>query len=502
VIAPEYMDSAPRLSELLDGFAEVPPALDCTVSDIALDSRAVQPGGLFLACRGFHAHGLQFVERALAHGAGAVAWEPDASVAAPVMPAGVAAIPVTDLARRASVIAGRFFREPSTRLQVAGVTGTNGKSSVTLMLAEACEQLGMPAGVIGTLGAGHFGELGAPGLTTPDAVGMQRLLAGFRDSGLRVAAMEASSHGLHQGRVDGVRFRAAVFTNLTRDHLDYHGSEQAYGEAKARLFARPGLAAAVVNLDDAFGRELPGRLEPGVAAFGYTLGDTPAPAHCRLLAARVHTSPRGLDLHIGGDCGEAHVKSALAGRFNAANLLAVLGALLAFDVPFAAAARTLGALHPAPGRMECFGGGEQPLVIVDYAHTPDALEKVLTAAREHAGGRVIAVFGCGGERDRGKRGLMGEIAARRADLAIVTDDNPRGEDGDAIVADILAGVPGRGRLSVERDRRRAIAAAIGEARPGDTVVVAGKGHEAVQIVGSERRPFDDRAVVRELLRGR
>ncbi|HET7306708.1 MAG TPA: UDP-N-acetylmuramoyl-L-alanyl-D-glutamate--2,6-diaminopimelate ligase [Gammaproteobacteria bacterium] len=492
-----------RLGELLHGLASVPSAVDCEIAGVALDSREVATGGLFLACRGTQRHGLEFLDAALARGAAAVAWEP-AEGLAPLAPKGVALVAVPNLGRHVSEIAARFYGEPSRALDVIGVTGTNGKSSTVLMTAEALTALATPAGVIGTLGAGRPGQLTESGLTTPDAVAVQRLLARMRDDGAAAVAMEASSHGLDQGRVEAVHFRVAVFTNLTRDHLDYHGSERAYAEAKARLFAWPGLGAAVLNLDDPLGRELFDRLDSKVAAIGYTLTGRRAP-HGRTLAAQVATGANGVELDIYGDWGRARVKSPLIGRFNAANLLAVLGALLALDKPFDAAAASLANVHAAPGRMECFGGPDdvkpRPLVIVDYAHTPDALDKVLAAAREHARGRVLAVFGCGGDRDRGKRPLMAKIAACYADISIVTDDNPRTENPAAIVAEILAGFPADATVQVEHDRRRAIAAALAEARPGDAVVVAGKGHETYQIVGNEHRPFDDREVVRALLAG-
>ncbi|HET6654974.1 MAG TPA: UDP-N-acetylmuramoyl-L-alanyl-D-glutamate--2,6-diaminopimelate ligase [Gammaproteobacteria bacterium] len=493
-----------RLGELLQGYADVPAGLDRPIAGVALDSRQVVHGGLFLACRGATRHGLDFVDTAVARGAAAVAWEPVADVPPPKLPSRVAAIAVPGLARRVSAIAGRFYDEPSTALDVVGVTGTNGKSSTVLMLAEAMAQLSAPTGVIGTLGAGWPASLSTTGLTTPDPVAVQQLLARFRDEGAAAVAMEASSHGLDQARLEAVRFRAAVFTNLTRDHLDYHGSHEAYAEAKARLFTWAGLSAAVVNLDDPFGQILLDRLSPGVTGIGYTLdGRRPTAGSGRMLlsAQTVRASAEGIELEIDGDWGRASVTSPVIGTFNAANLLAVLGALLALGKPYDAAVRSLGGVHAAPGRMECFGGGDQPLVLVDFAHTPDALEKALAAAREHAAGRVLAVFGCGGDRDRGKRPLMAEVAARYADLMVVTDDNPRSEPAADIAADIVAGFPPEAAVRVEHDRRQAIAGALAEAQPGDVVVVAGKGHETVQIVGTEHRPFDDREVVRSLLRG-
>ncbi|HET7371544.1 MAG TPA: UDP-N-acetylmuramoyl-L-alanyl-D-glutamate--2,6-diaminopimelate ligase [Gammaproteobacteria bacterium] len=494
-----------RLGELLQDFAEVPTAVDRSISGVALESRQVVRGGLFLACRGAARHGLEFIDTAVARGATAVAWEPAAGVRPPKLPTRIACFAVPDLSRQVSAIAGRFYDEPSTALDVVGVTGTNGKSSTVLMLAEAMSQLSAPTGVIGTLGAGWPARLTSTGLTTPDPVAVQQWLARFRDEGASAVAMEASSHGLDQARLEAVRFRAAVFTNLTRDHLDYHGSQEAYADAKARLFGWPSLGAAVINLDDPFGQILLDRLSPGVTGIGYSLdGRRPKPdGRCMLLSAQaVRATTEGIELEIDGDWGRASVTSPVIGIFNAANLLAVLGALLALGKPYDAAVRSLGGVHAAPGRMERFGGGEQPLVLVDFAHTPDALEKALAAARDHAAGRVLAVFGCGGDRDRGKRPLMAAVAARYADLTIVTDDNPRSEDAADIASDIVAGFPPEAVARVEHDRRQAIADALADAQPGDVVVIAGKGHETVQIVGTERHPFDDREVVRRLLGGR
>ncbi|HET6725408.1 MAG TPA: UDP-N-acetylmuramoyl-L-alanyl-D-glutamate--2,6-diaminopimelate ligase [Gammaproteobacteria bacterium] len=487
------------LGELLEGLGAVPVGADRPIAGVTLDSRQVVPGGLFLACRGTQHHGLEFADIAIARGAAAIAWEPEAGVA-PGLPGRVAAIEVPDLARRASQIAGRFYGEPSAALDVVGVTGTNGKSTTVVMLAEALSQLSAPTGVIGTLGSGWPSQLSSTGMTTPDAVTVQRLLAKFRDEGAAAVAMEASSHGLDQGRLEAVGFRVAVFTNLTRDHLDYHGSQMAYGEAKARLFTWPGLSAAVINLDDPFAAVLMNRLAPGVTAIGYTLDGKKSPPSCMLLSARtVRATTRGIELEIDGDWGRATVTSPVIGTFNASNLLAVVGALLALGKPYDASVRVLGGARAASGRMEPFGGGDQPLALVDYAHTPDALEKALAAAREHATGRVIVVFGCGGDRDRGKRRLMGAVAARHADTCVITDDNPRHEDPAAIVAGILTGFPAGAAVRVEHDRRDAIASALAEAQAGDVVLVAGKGHETAQIVGDEHRPFDDRKAVRAWL---
>jgi UDP-N-acetylmuramoyl-L-alanyl-D-glutamate--2,6-diaminopimelate ligase len=301
--------------------------------------------------------------------------------------------------------------------------------------------------------------------------------------------------------LNGVKLAVAVFTNLTRDHLDYHGSMQAYGRAKRRLFEMPGLKHAVINLDDEFGRELAASLPAGVGCIGYTLEDRKSPAGHTLWATDLVLASGGLSFELHGDQGRGHVDSRLLGRFNAQNLMAVLGALLALGLPFKEALATLNAARTVPGRMECFGGGaKKPLVVVDYAHTPDALEKALTAARAHCRGTLWCVFGCGGERDRGKRPQMGAIAERLADRVIVTDDNPRREAGDAIVAEILAGLRSRERVKVERDRAKAVALAVMGAAPGDVVLLAGKGHEDYQVVGERELPYSDRDTAAALLR--
>jgi UDP-N-acetylmuramoyl-L-alanyl-D-glutamate--2,6-diaminopimelate ligase len=366
------------------------------------------------------------------------------------------------------------------------------------LLAQALERLGRRAATIGTLGAGLHGQLAAGERTTPDAIAVHGLLAGFRDAGASHVVMEVSSHALDQGRVNAVDFDLALFTNLTRDHLDYHGSMAAYGAAKARLFAWPGLRAAVINIDDDFGRALAARLPPGVRRL--TTGIASADADLR--ASAIRGSDTGLAFHLHTPWGEAEIDSALLGRFNIANLLGVAAALGALGVRFDALRAALAALTPVPGRMSRLGGGSAPLVVVDYAHTPDALEQALTALRAHCRGALICVFGCGGERDAGKRPEMGAIAARLADRAIVTDDNPRGEDGDAIVAAIRAGMPADAAVSVQRDRAIAIAGAIAAARPGDVVLIAGKGHEPYQEIAGVRRPFDDRDVARAALEAR
>jgi UDP-N-acetylmuramoyl-L-alanyl-D-glutamate--2,6-diaminopimelate ligase len=383
-------------------------------------------------------------------------------------------------------------------MTVIGVTGTSGKTSTVQMLAQALSHLGRRAATIGTLGAGLHGALHAGERTTPDVIRVHGLLAEFRDAGATDVAMEVSSHALDQHRVDGVHFDVAVFTNLTRDHLDYHGTMEAYGAAKAKLFAWPDLRAAIINVDDAFGRELSTRIPAGVRVMRSGLASGDADVRAR----DVHTHSDGIDFELATPWGTAAVQSRLLGRFNVANLLAVAGVLGALDVPFDRIVDTLQSLEPVAGRMNRQGGGSSPLVVVDYSHKPDPLEQVLATLRAHCEGRLICVFGCGGERDAGKRPVMGAIAERLADVVIVTDDNPRGEDGDAIVSQIVAGMRAPERATVERDRARAIDVAITQARAGDVVLIAGKGHETYQEVAGAKRPFDDLRVARVALEAR
>lgn len=494
------------LSDLLSGLAAVPADTDVRVGQLTLHSRRVEPGGLFLACRGTAGHGLAFAEEACRRGAVAIAAEPDerwnlSGIAAGL---GIPVIPVPDLARWASAIADRFFGKPSAALEVIGVTGTNGKTSVTHDLAEALVPE-LRCGIVGTVGCGFPGALAADAHTTPDPVSLQETLALLRGQGAEAVAMEVSSHALDQSRAEAVRFAYAVFTNLSRDHLDYHLDMQSYAAAKAKLFRSPGLRWAVLNLDDPLSPRILSELAPAVAVAFYSLQPNPVlPGRCDLL---VHTrqlspGPRGLRLEIHTTAGSGELKVGVLGRFNAANLLAVLGVLLARGLPLARALKLLSAVRGVPGRMECFGRGGQPLVVVDYAHTPDALEKVLTSLRAHTKGRLVAVFGCGGQRDRGKRPLMGEIAERLSDRVILTDDNPRHEDGDQIIAEILAGVRCPADLKIERQRGLAIRLAIATASERDIVLVAGKGHETVQDMGELKVDFSDRAQVVQALRER
>jgi len=489
--------AARPLRGLLEGYAEAVP--DLAVAGVELDSRRVAPGSLFLAVRGHAQHGLKFAGEALQRGAAAVAWEPALDLPAPRLD--VPAVAVEDLGRRAGDIAARYWGHPSHGLFSVGITGTDGKTSTAHLVAQALEILGTPCGYFGTLGYGRLGALADASHTTPDPVRLQAMLAAQREAGARAFSMEVSSHALDQGRVIGVEFDVAVLTNIGRDHLDYHGSIQQYAAAKRRLFAWPGLRAAVLNRDDAHGAEWARALSVPAEITLYGVGGEP-PARER------HVLGTDLDLHVGGlrfqvrsSWGEARIDSRLLGRFNVYNLLAALACLLHGGVPLRDAAAALSQCGTVPGRIEGFRGpAASPLVVVDYAHTPQALQQVLAALRAHTAGRLWCVFGCGGDRDRGKRPLMGRAAAELADVAVVTDDNPRGEAPADIVADILRGIPAelRGRVSVEHDRASAIERAVRAAGADDVVLVAGKGHEDYQIYGSTTRRFSDREFVARL----
>ncbi len=499
-------DSAPRpraLAELTAGLATVPAGI--MVSDVTADSRAVTPGALFLACRGRTHHGLRFAAEALTRGARAVLYESEGAESDAQAPRSADAFVggVAKLSAHAGTIADRFFGAPSAQLTVAGITGTNGKTTCAWLLAQALEAVGRPAAYMGTLGFGRPPQLTPTVHTTADAVNVQRQLAALRALGAECVGMEVSSHALDQFRVEAVRFNTAAFTNLTRDHLDYHGTMAAYGAAKARLFAFPGLVQRVINIDDPFGAALASRASPArLTVTTRNPSFTPDAGERQYLrAVRVRPDASGLAIAIESSWGPAELALRLMGEFNVDNALTVLAVLLAWGVPLSSAAQALGRCRAASGRMEMLGGGAgAPLATVDYAHTPDALEQALRAARLHCRGLLRVVFGCGGDRDPGKRPLMGSIAGALADDLIVTDDNPRTEDPAGIVAQIVAGAGQRAPLVIEHDRERAIRLALARSAAADVVLIAGKGHEDYQIIGSVRRPFSDQAVVMDALR--
>ncbi len=460
------------------------------IVDLTLDSRGVRRGAAFVAVRGGREHGLKYARQALDAGAAIVLYEPDDGSGDVPQPS----LAVRDLKARLGELARAFYAaapEPT----IIGVTGTNGKTTVAYLLAQALSQPQRRCAYVGTLGYGVPPAVTPHGLTTPDCLTLHRELA---ELGAPRVAMEVSSHALKQERIAGLTFHTAVFTNLTRDHLDEHGDLASYGEAKRKLFTVPGLTHAVVNADDSFAASIAAAVAPDCVLLRTSLRSSAVELSARLKRSDLG----GLELDVAGKFGTARLASKLIGTFNAENLLSALGALLAQGMKLPAACAALGEARPAPGRMEVLGGPpRQPWVVVDYAHTPDALARVLTTLEAATVGELTCVFGCGGDRDRGKRPLMGAVAADLADRIVLTDDNPRSEDPAEIVRNIRAGVGDHPRVSVIHDRRAALKSAIERAKPGDVVLVAGKGHEAEQLVGRERRAFSDRAVVTEILGG-
>ena len=529
---------------------------------LCADSRQVRKGDVFVAFPGAQVDGRRFVANAVANGAQAVLYE---QADAGTVDLGVPAVPVPGLAALSGEIAHLVYGRPSEKLSLVGVTGTNGKTSVSQWIAQAWDCLSQshaiqlegtpshpppPGGggdqsppstgwkrgftehgsvplerasgakqalrgqggrrfvathrpqgrcaVMGTLGNGFIEALEDSPNTTPDAITVHRLLARYVEQGASACAMEVSSIGLDQGRVNGARFATAVFTNLTRDHLDYHGDMASYAKAKAALFEMPGLEAAVINLDDDFGRDLAQRLQGRVRVIGYTLGAA-AKVDEVLAAENLSITSTGLCFTLRG----LPVTAPVIGRFNASNLLAVIGVLLAGGTTLSDAITSIADLRPPPGRLQIVGGNDQPLVVVDYAHTPDALEKALDTLRETAAarsGKLICVFGCGGDRDAGKRSLMGATAERLADRVILTSDNPRSETADSIIAAIRAGM--KTAPLIEPDRAKAIRAAVGSAGPRDVILLAGKGHELYQEIAGVRHPFSDVAQAQAVLEQR
>lgn len=464
--------------------------LGANPASITADSRAVVSGSLFLACPGERLDGRKFITQAVAQGAVAVAWESEGFDWSPEWQ--VPNVPVVGLRERLGAIASEFYGDPSQKLSVIGITGTNGKTSCSHWLAEALTGLGRKTVAIGTLGNGFPGDLSLTINTTPDPIGLQRMLADYLGQGASGAAMEVSSHGLAQNRVDGVHFDVAVFTNLSRDHLDYHGDMGTYIQAKKRLFHWPGLRCAVLNSDDDIGDGIADELVGSgvqVLTYGLESGDVRGDA--------LVLNEDGMSMRVLTPQGQAELQVSMLGRFNAYNLLAVLTAMMATGVSLPDAVGALQRVTPVPGRMQRLGGNGKPVVVVDYAHTPDALQKVLSALREQAQGRLLCVFGCGGSRDKGKRPLMGEVASALADSVIVTSDNPRNEDPSRIIADIVAGMGAN--YHIETDRAAAITRAIQEAREGDVVLIAGKGHERYQEIEGVKLPFNDVEVAQRVL---
>lgn len=471
-------------------YADVIETLGQPIQHMTNDSRCLAPGSVFAAYPGEAADGRKFIQQAVDAGAGGVLWEPDDFSWQETWQ--VRNMPVANLSMRLGELADAVYDHPSQRLWMIGVTGTNGKTSCSYWLAQALDALGIKTALLGTLGNGFVGSLSESVNTTPSAIALHESLAKYLSAGAHAVAMEVSSHGLAQRRVDSVAFDFAVFTNLTRDHLDYHRTMEAYAAAKARLFDIPNLAYAVVNSDDSFGQSLVQRLASRpLECITYGVASGAVRARDIVLQAD------GLSFQVNSRWGDFGVFAPVVGRFNVYNLLAVVTVLLAANVDQVAIAGALERITPVPGRMQRVAADRGPTVIVDYAHTPDALEKALLSLREIAKDRLICVFGCGGNRDRGKRPLMGDIAARLADASIVTSDNPRDEAPARIINEITAAM--HDKYVVIEDRAQAIKRAIQNACVNDVVLIAGKGHETYQEIAGQRLPFSDAALARESL---
>ncbi len=463
---------------------------DITVSDLTLDSRSVNPGSLFFAVTGTQKDGRLFIEGAVQKGAVAVLTE--SSQPALTWHKKIPVISLPNLKNQLGTFAAKFYNYPAKKMRIIGVTGTSGKTSCTQFIGSILHELGMPCGIIGTLGNGLYGNIQSGSLTTPDAITLQKTFREFVDSGATLTAMEVSSHSLDQGRVNGIDFEVGIFTNLTRDHLDYHHTMEAYGAAKKKLFDQT--RYAVINADDPFGQEILKSFRDRKNVFSYS-----GISRADIYAEHIQFNHTGMKAHIVTPWGEAQLDTSLVGQFNLSNLLAVIAALCLLDIPLDSIMQGIKQLQPVEGRMQTLGGETEPLVVVDYAHKPDALEKVLIALRQQCQGKLYCVFGCGGDRDRGKRPLMAKIAERYADHVIVTDDNPRHEDPTQIVGDILQGFAHPSKVTIQHDRAAAIYDTIRFAKPGDCVLIAGKGAETYQQIGDQKFPFKDIDKAKETL---
>lgn len=495
-------DTKQAFPAILDGLLDrrnIPPI---SVSGLSLDSRKVESGMAFFALAGSQVHGLDYAEQAIENGAAAIVYDP-LSINSDHLEYlrrrfECPFVAIGSLDHKIGYIADRFFASPSSAIDVIGITGTNGKTSCSHFLAQALTQFGL-CGVVGTLGWGFIGNLQSLLNTTPDAIQLHKVLAKLKNLGAKYVAMEVSSHGVVQGRTRGVRFKGVAFTKITRDHLDYHGTQDAYIDAKLELLDSPELEFAVINLDDANVERILAAVPPATRVVGYTRGSGPKTEFAQLRISALRHDVNGVEFRVHFADDDALVSAPFFCDFNVENLLTVLAVMLGLGISLEKSAAALRNLKPILGRLEQFLCGDSgPTVIVDYAHTPDALESILNGLREHCSGELWVVFGCGGDRDKGKRPLMGAIAAQAADHIWLTDDNPRSEDGAAIIEDIRLGC-GATQVNVLRDRKLAIERIIQLAKPGDLIVIAGKGHEQTQEIQRVKAPFSDRKIVRNAI---
>ncbi|MGC1853862.1 MAG: UDP-N-acetylmuramoyl-L-alanyl-D-glutamate--2,6-diaminopimelate ligase [Candidatus Aquirickettsiella sp.] len=490
-----------QLSQLLMGL-NVPVITDATIKGLCQDSRQLQAGDLFFAYPGLGSDGRHFIQEAIAKGAAAILFEPNGESSIDRMTASIPLLPIQHLTSQLGLIASRFYDYPSRYMPVVGITGTNGKTSCTHFLADCLQQLQKSCGVIGTLGNGFYGDLKPGQLTTPDAIELQQLLAEFRDKRAQAVVMEVSSHRLAQQRLNGTEFSVAAFTNLTRDHLDYHRTMDAYAQAKRSFFDLPGVQQAILNADDPYAQQWLTELAEQMPVYAYSLHKPQAAWSYipHITVKKSNFNQQGISAEIDTPWGEVFIENPfLMGRFNLSNLLLVLTILKSLHFSLAEISQVISKLKGVKGRMQAFHIPGKPLVVVDYAHTPDALQQVLHALRPHCPGELYCLFGCGGDRDKGKRPLMAKIAEQEADHILLTSDNPRYEDPLQILQDIQQGLTGKKSVYCEPDRQRAIAYALANAQPSDVVLVAGKGHEAYQLIKGIWYPFDDASEVQRLL---
>ena len=479
---------------------------DTLVRGLINDSRKVKEGDMFIAYQGYSTHGLIYAKEAVKKGSAVVLWDNASDSSADIIreiSEQALCLHCEDLKMKTGEIANRFYQSPSSCLSMIGVTGTDGKTSITHFIAQCLDEKTERCGILGTLGNGFIGELNSTGLTTADALNVHQSLSMMRDAGATHAVMEVSSHGLDQGRVNSVSFDTAVFSNLSQDHLDYHGTLEDYAAAKRKLFSMPGLRAAIINLDDAYGRELAEECKQRMCVWGYSTSSDVSALECYanfiVHTRTIEAIENGFHLTVKTPKGSGGFNLGLLGAFNVSNALACLTTLLVNNIPFEEAIKRLSTVHPVAGRMEEIVTRGKPVVIVDFAHTPKGLESACKAVREHFKGRIWCVFGCGGDRDNTKRPLMAKAVEQIADNVIVTSDNPRHEDPQKIIDEIMQGFNNKDDIKTIVDRKQAIAYAISHAKENDVILIAGKGHENSQIVGDAHIAFDDRRIARDCL---
>lgn len=487
------------LDELLKGWATLQKNHSTiSIRGLSIDSRLTTAGDLFIALQGLQQHGLQHSQHAISNGAVAIVWESSEEINQRDLPSDVPCIEIFGLEAKLGLISKRFYHNSTKHMHIIAVTGTDGKTSVSQFIAQALQKLNVSCGVIGTLGYGVYPHYDAATHTTPDAIRTHALLNDYYLAGAKHAVIEASSHGLSQGRLNGVEINTAVFTNLGRDHMDYHDSIEDYGNAKRLLFQSEKLQNAVINIDDDFGLHLAKEFSDQLNVITYSIQVDATHSDSFIKAVNIEVEAGSTHFDVQSSWGSANITTKLVGNFNVNNLLAVLGALLAQGTAFDEAVRVVESVQTVPGRMEFIS--TNPAVVIDYAHTPQALANVLKVLGEHCVGKLWCVFGCGGDRDQGKRKLMAEAVEEYADIAIITDDNPRFEDPDAITNEVVSGFSGSFPYTLLHDRREAIHYAIKNAKQHDLVLIAGKGHETVQIIQGKQLPFDDKKIANEVLK--